>query len=309
MIIVKTQNLVKRYEDVLALDNVCFDINQGDVVGLLGPNGAGKSTLISCITSISSYDSGDIMVFGKPMKTSAYDIKKQIGIVPQDLSYYPNLSGYNNVKFFASLYGFKGKELAGQVKKALDFVGLWDKRKQKPRKYSGGMKRRLNIACAIAHNPKLIIMDEPTVGIDPQSRQHILESIRTLNKEGATIIYTSHYMEEVEAVCNYIYVMDKGRIIASGSKQELKDMVSKEKTLELVLGNITFNLVEAIKAVNGVKEVFADGNRLLVITQGKNIDEILECVKTYESTIESVNMKLCTLEDVFFSLTGRTLRD
>lgn len=293
----------------LALDNVCFDINEGNIVGLLGPNGAGKSTLISCITSILPYDSGEVSIFNKKMKANAYDIKKEIGIVPQDLSFYPNLSAYKNVRFFASLYGYKGEELESAVRRALDFVGLWDKKDIKAKKYSGGMKRRLNIACAIAHNPKLIIMDEPTVGIDPQSRTHILDSIRTLNDEGATIIYTSHYMEEVENVCNYINVMDKGRIIASGTKDELKAQVSNEKTLEIIVDNISFTLTECIKALPIVNELFVDGNRLMIITTGKSIDPILECIKDNEGSIESVTMKQCSLEDVFFSLTGRTLRD
>jgi len=307
--IVKTRNLVKRYGDLLALDNVNLNIGEGEIVGLLGPNGAGKSTLISCITSIVGCDSGEIEIFEKSMSQKAYDIKSQIGIVPQDLSFYPNMSAYGNVKFFASLYGFKGKKLENQVKRALEFVGLWDRRKERPKKYSGGMKRRLNIACAIAHNPKLIIMDEPTVGIDPQSRKHILDSIKTLNKEGATIIYTSHYMEEVETICNYVHVMDKGRVIASGTKKELKEMVSDEKTLELELEEIAFNVVDEVKKITGVKEAFVDNNRLLVVLHGSNIDEIITVVKKCNGTIVSVNMKKCTLEDVFFALTGRTLRD
>ncbi len=253
MVLVKTSNLVKRYGDFLALDNVCFDINEGNIVGLLGPNGAGKSTLISCITSILPYDSGEVSIFNKKMKANAYDIKKEIGIVPQDLSFYPNLSAYKNVRFFASLYGYKGEELESAVRRALDFVGLWDKKDIKAKKYSGGMKRRLNIACAIAHNPKLIIMDEPTVGIDPQSRTHILDSIRTLNDEGATIIYTSHYMEEVENVCNYINVMDKGRIIASGTKDELKAQVSNEKTLEIIVDNNLIHSNRMYKSITNSK--------------------------------------------------------
>ncbi|MCK5128925.1 MAG: ABC transporter ATP-binding protein [Clostridiales bacterium] len=309
MVVVKTQNLVKRYGDLLALDNVNFDIEEGQIVGLLGPNGAGKSTLISCITSISSYDSGSVEIFGKEMKQKAYDIKKDIGIVPQDLSFYPNMSAYGNVKFFSSLYGFKGKKLEEQVKKALEFVGLWEKRKQKPKKYSGGMKRRLNIACAIAHSPKLVIMDEPTVGIDPQSRNHILDSIRTLNRQGATIIYTSHYMEEVETLCSHINIMDNGRIIASGTKAQLKNMVSDESTLEIELENIAFNIIDKIKKIDGVVEAYIDNNRLLVVLRGKNIDEILLAINESKGSIVSVNMKKCTLEDVFFSLTGRTLRD
>ena len=307
--VVRTENLVKRYGDLLALDNVNFNISEGEIVGLLGPNGAGKSTLISCLTSISASDSGSIEIFNKPMSAKAYGIKKQIGIVPQDLSFYPNLSAYNNVKFFASLYGIKGEKLKEQIKRTLDFVGLWDKRNQKPKKYSGGMKRRLNIACAIAHNPKLIIMDEPTVGIDPQSRKHILDSIKVLNKEGATIIYTSHYMEEVESICTYVNIMDKGRIIAKGTKQELKNMVVDESALEIELDEVNFSVVEKVKAVNGVREAYFDGNMLSVIIEGRIVNEVLAAINKLDYTILSVNMKKCSLEDVFFTLTGRNLRD
>jgi len=307
--IVRCENLVKRYDNLLALDNVNFNIEKGEIVGLLGPNGAGKSTLISCITSIISSDSGKVFIFDKLMNSKAYDIKKQIGIVPQDLSYYPNLSAYKNVKFFASLYGLKGDELKNQIKRTLDFVGLWDKRNQKAKKYSGGMKRRLNIACAIAHNPKLIIMDEPTVGIDPQSRKHILDSIRTLNKEGATILYTSHYMEEVESICTYVNVMDNGRIIAKGTKQELKDMVADESALEIELDKADYNVVEKVKDIKGVKEAFFNGNVLSIIIEGKIVNKIVEAISGNGNIIASVNMKKCSLEDVFFTLTGRNLRD
>jgi len=309
MMVVETRNLIKRYGDLLALDNVNFSIAEGEITGLLGPNGAGKSTLISCITTLTDYDSGDIEIFGKKMTQKAYDIKRQIGIVPQDLSFYPNLSAYENVKFFASLYGFKGAELKEQIKRTLDFVGLWDKRNQKAKRYSGGMKRRLNIACAIAHKPKLIIMDEPTVGIDPQSRNHILDSIKVLNNEGATIIYTSHYMEEVESLCTYVNIMDNGRIIAQGTKQELKDMVADENALEIELENADFNIVDEVRKVSGVSEAFFDGNVLSVILRGKNVNKVVETISKCNGIVLSINMKKCTLQDVFFTLTGRSLRD
>lgn len=309
MLVVKTENLIKRYNDYLALDHVNIQIEEGEILGLLGPNGAGKSTFINTITSILPYDSGHIELFDKDVKKHLKDVKKYIGIVPQELSLYTDISAYDNVKFFASLYGFKGQELNNQVKQALEFTGLWARRKEKPKKFSGGMKRRLNIACAIAHKPKLIIMDEPTVGIDPQSRNHILESVKTLNERGATIIYTSHYMEEVESICSRIEIIDKGKVIASGTKEELKEMISNEKHITIDLSTSNYNIVELVNNLKDVKEVYLENNQLIVITTGKNVDKIIDTVSDNGGTIEAINMKQLSLEDVFLTLTGRTLRD
>lgn len=309
MLVVKTEDLIKRYNDCLALDHVSIKIEEGEILGLLGPNGAGKSTFINTITSILPYDSGRIELFGKDIKTHLKEIKKYIGIVPQDLSLYTDISAYENVKFFASLYGFRGKELSEQVRQALEFTGLWNRRKDKSKKFSGGMRRRLNIACAIAHKPKLIIMDEPTVGIDPQSRNHILDSVKILNEMGATIIYTSHYMEEVETLCNRIEIIDKGKVIAHGTKEELKDRISNEKNINIQLSASNYNIVDAVKTISGVKDVFLDKNRLTVITVKKNVDQIIDIVTKNGGSIEGINMKQLSLEDVFLTLTGRSLRD
>lgn len=225
--ILTIKNITKKYGDKTVVSNESFSIFKGDIVGFIGPNGAGKSTTINMISTIIEPDNGTISFHGKNIKENYNCYKKLLGIVPQDLAIYEDLNAYDNVKFFCSLYGVQGSNLKDKVKKALCFVGLWDKRKDLPSKFSGGMKRRLNIACAIAHEPELLIMDEPTVGIDPQSRNNILEAIKTLNENGTTILYTSHYMEEVDVLCNRIVLIDKGNVIEDLAKDEYKSKYQK----------------------------------------------------------------------------------
>lgn len=222
-VLLKIKNINKQYGDKKVVSGESFDVLEGDILGFIGPNGAGKSTSINMMTTIILPDSGEIYFQGKEIKKQENIYKKALGVVPQDLAIYEDLNAYDNVKFFCSLYNFKGEELKQKVKEALEFVGLWDRRKDLPSKFSGGMKRRLNIACAIAHSPKLLIMDEPTVGIDPQSRNNILETIKTLNKRGTTVIYTSHYMEEIDALCNRIVLIDKGSILEDLDKDTYKN--------------------------------------------------------------------------------------
>lgn len=240
--ILEVENLKKGYKDKKAVQGISFGINEGEILGFLGPNGAGKSTSINMISTVLSPDEGKIKYMGEDIRKIDKKFKKSLGVVPQDLSLFNDLSAYDNVKFFCSLYGIRGEQLKKCVKEALEFVELWDRRHENPPSFSGGMKRRLNIACAIAHKPRLIIMDEPTVGIDPQSRNHILEEVKTLNKSGVTVIYTSHYMEEVEAVCSRIVIMDEGKIIEEGNKEELKQKYSKNKDEQTSLEEIFLNL-------------------------------------------------------------------
>lgn len=241
--LVELKNLEKKYKDFKAVDINELNIKEGEIFGFLGPNGAGKTTTISILSGLYTKFSGDVKIFNKDIKKQSFDIKKQMGVVPQDLALVDDLTAYENVTFFAKLYGLKGEKLKSSVQETLEFVGLWDRKNDFPTKFSGGMKRRLNIACAIVHKPKLIIMDEPTVGIDPQSRNNILETVKKLNEQGSTIIYTSHYMEEIEAVCTDICIMDHGKIIARGNKEELKSLVKKENgekaTLEEVFLSLT----------------------------------------------------------------------
>ncbi|SCZ05826.1 ABC transporter ATP-binding protein [Alkaliphilus peptidifermentans] len=309
--ILKINNLVKRYNEVLAVDNVNLFIKEGEVYGLLGPNGAGKTTLINTILGLTRYDDGSIEIFGKDLKKHEYEIKKEIGIVPQDLAIYEDLTAYENIAYFGRLYGLRGNLLKERIEEALSFTGLWDRRKDLPKKFSGGMKRRLNIACAIMHHPKLIIMDEPTVGIDPQSRKMILESVLKLNQMGSTIIYTSHYMEEVEAICSNITIVDHGKIIARGTKEELKAMISFEERLNIEVSSVNYNLVEGLKKMEDVKECSLDGKKLLIISKknANNLSKIIDEIVKMGVEIHGVNIEKPTLEGVFLTLTGRSLRD
>ena len=220
--ILSIQNVTKKYGEKVIIANENFSVYKGDILGFIGPNGAGKSTSINIISTLVSPDNGSILFHGKDISSNSLNYKKSLGIVPQDLAIYEDLNAYDNVAFFCSLYGIHSMKLKEKVKKALEFVGLWDRRKDLPSKFSGGMKRRLNIACAIAHGPELLIMDEPTVGIDPQSRNKILEAVKELNRTGTTVIYTSHYMEEIEALCNRIVLLDKGNVIEDLSKNDYK---------------------------------------------------------------------------------------
>ncbi|MHB8126213.1 MAG: ABC transporter ATP-binding protein [Desulfitobacteriaceae bacterium] len=308
--LVEVRNLVKRYKDVLAVDNVNFSIEEGEIFGLLGPNGAGKTTAINAMIGLTRVDRGEIVIFGKNFKECELEIKRDLGIVPQDIAIFEDLTAYENLCYFGKLYGLKGSLLKERVEGALEFTGLLEKKKQYPKKFSNGMKRRLNIACAIIHHPKLIIMDEPTVGIDPQSRNHILQSIKQLNKMGSTIIYISHYMEEIEEICTKIVIMDHGRVIAKGTKEELKALMTSDERVVVELSTANYTLVDNIKKLSGVKDAYVNGTELTVISQknSKNLSGIIDHVSE-SSEIISLNVEQPSLETVFLTLTGRSLRD
>lgn len=308
--ILEVKNLNKRYGNKLVVDNMNMNIGRGEVIGLLGPNGAGKTTLINSIIGITEIQSGSIHIFRKSMAKDPMNIKSRIGVVPQNIALFNEFSAVENVTYFGRLYGLRGSQLKENVREALEFVDLWERRLDSPKKYSGGMKRRLNIACAIVHKPDFVIMDEPTVGIDPQSRNHILESIKVLNKQGTTIIYTSHYMEEVEALCSRIVIMDNGKLIAEGTKDQLAEYVQEERIAEIELDQINFSVTEAIKSVYGVKECTLSGNLVTVVFDKSNhISKIINAISDKGVTITKINMKEANLEDVFLTLTGKTLRD
>ena len=231
--VVKIENLVKRYKELIALDHFNLEIQKGEIFGLLGPNGSGKTTTINCLLSLLKYDKGSIEIFGQQMTPDNYDVKRRIGIVMQNVAVFEELNVYENIDYFCGLY-IKDKTLRRQyVEEAIEFAGLGEFVKFRPKKLSGGLLRRLNIACGIAHKPELIILDEPTVAVDPQSRNRILEGIVELNRKGATIIYTSHYMEEVEQICTRIAIMDKGKNIALGTSDELKSMIRNSETIKI----------------------------------------------------------------------------
>jgi ABC-2 type transport system ATP-binding protein len=226
--ILSIKDLKKSFGEIEVVRGLNFDINRGDILGFLGPNGAGKSTTINMIAMLLEKESGKVIFDGIDVTENNIKLKKSLGLVPQDIALFSDLTAYENVKFFCSLYGIKGNQLREATKEALEKVGLWNRKDDFPDSFSGGMKRRLNIACSIAHKPKLLIMDEPTVGIDPQSRNNILEVVKELREEGTTIIYISHYMEEVDVICSKIIIMDKGKIIEEGDKEEIKSKYKKQ---------------------------------------------------------------------------------
>jgi ABC-2 type transport system ATP-binding protein len=302
-------NIVKRYNAHTALDHVSFDIRKGEVLGLLGPNGAGKTTAIRILTGLTSADAGEVALFGQKLRGHAADIKQRIGIVPQELALYETLSSRDNLSYFGKLYGIKGDQLKSRVDEVLEVLGLADVSKKAPKKFSGGMKRRLNIGCAIIHKPELLILDEPTVGIDPQSRNHILDFVETMNKQGTTVLYTSHYMEEVERLCSRVLIMDLGRVIADGTVEELTRASLFEEMVMLEVREMTPMLVDNIKKVQGVLSCDFDG-RILKVTStagSQNLARVLECAAPY--VILSASAQRPTLEDAFLAMTGKKLRD
>ena len=312
MTIVKMDQVTKKFGDVTAVDKVSLEIEEGEIFGLLGPNGAGKSTAINMITGLLSIDKGSISIYGKDVRKDKMATKSYVGIVPQDIAIYEDLTSLENVKFFASLYGLRGKALEEAALEALEFTGLSEKRNQFPKSFSGGMKRRLNIACAIAHKPKIIIMDEPTVCIDPQSRNHILQSVKKLNDMGSTIIYTSHYMEEVEEICTRIAIMDHGKVIALGTCEELENMINDRDVVVVTISDPASRVDEkSIREIPGVENVDIGENTVKITSAREvtNLDKIIQYFLQNDFTIKSVESKTPDLETGFLSLTGRTLRD
>jgi len=309
--LISVKNLEKSFKDNKVLKGISFDVRCGEILCILGPNGAGKSTTINILTAALGADSGEITFNGAPIGRQLRRYKQSLGIVPQEISLYEELSAEQNLSFFASLYGLHGSGLKDAVDKALLFAGLDDRRHDKVKTFSGGMKRRLNIACAIAHEPEIVIMDEPTVGIDPQSRNYILESIKKLRDKGMTVIYTTHYMEEVEVISSRIIIMDHGAIIAEGTKESLKESIENEK-------RYTINIEENGKikrdeffAVEGVKAVKIEENSIEItsIRGVENLDRIIALLSNHGEKIKNITSENASLEMVFLKLTGRKLRD
>ena len=312
---VRVNGLVKRYGDVRALDSFDLDVHQGEIFGLLGPNGSGKSTAINCILALLTYDAGQIRVFDQSIGPTSYDVKRRIGVVPQDVSVFNELTVVENIDYFCSLYVPDSRRRATLVDEAVDFVGLGEFRRFRPGKLSGGLKRRLNIACGIAHKPDLIFFDEPTVAVDPQSRNAILEGIRRLNREGATIIYTSHYMEEVEQIASRILIMDHGRHLALGTAEELKAMTGMGERITVETPDLTEagepDIVQRIRALPFVVEATYDGGELDVQCRPgeRNLVDLLDLLESAGVSIGHLTSRPPTLNDVFLELTGKALRD
>ena len=309
--IIEIKNLVKQYKELKAIDDLSFEVKKGEILGVLGPNGSGKSTTINCILSLLNYNQGSIKIFGKEMKPNSYDIKAKIGVVFQDVSVFDELTVYENIDYFCGLYIKDKEQRKKYVEEAIELVGLTDFKKFYPKKLSGGLLRRLNIACGIAHKPELIFFDEPTVAVDPQSRNNILDGIKKLRDNGATIVYTTHYMEEVEILCDRVIILDKGKILASGTTDELKDLAKIEEKIIIEVNNLDDEYIEKIKSKRSVDEVTYDGNILLVTyTEGKNnLVNMIDYLKKESIKYNKIYSERPTLNDVFLELTGKELRD
>lgn len=309
--VIEVENLVKRYKELVALDHFNLTIQEGEIFGLLGPNGSGKTTAISSILSLLRYDKGRIRVFGKEMRPDSYDSKREIGVVLQNVAVFDELTVYENIDYFCGLYVKDKKTRKRYVEEAIQFVELDEFRKFYPKKLSGGLLRRLNIACGIAHKPKLIFFDEPTVAVDPQSRNRILEGILELNKKGATIVYTSHYMEEVEQICSRIAIMDKGQNVAIGTKGELKKMIKNTETITVEVPELGKEKLARFRELEHAYEAVLENGKLLIRFSGgrQNLIHVLELLHADEIPFGRVFTELPTLNDVFLEITGKELRD
>ncbi len=308
----ETVKLSKTFKNIKAVDEIDLYLNRGESVGLLGPNGAGKSTTISMISSLMKPTSGDVLLNGKSTIKDPSEIRKVLGVVPQEIALYEELSAYENLKFFGEVYSVDKKRLEERIQYTLEMVGLKERQKGLIKTFSGGMKRRVNIAAALLHEPEILILDEPTVGIDPQSRNHILETVKRLNEEqGTTVLYTSHYMEEVEQLCDRVYIVDHGKLVASGTINELLSILSSEDTIQIQLSQTTDSLIEKVSAIDHVLRVDETKEGIRVISKkGSNLlSQIVQIAESEDLQIVHFEVEVPSLEDVFLHLTGKTLRD
>lgn len=311
MNVIEVKNLTKSYKNLVAVDNLSFEVKEGEILGLLGPNGSGKSTTINAILSLLKCDKGIVKIFGKKMTPDAYDIKSKIGVIFQEVAVFEELTVYENLDYFCGLY-IKDKTIREKyIEDAIKLVSLENYKKFYPKQLSGGLKRRLNIACGIVHKPKLIILDEPTVAVDPQSRNGILNGIEKLREEGASILYTTHYMEEVEILCDRIIILDKGKIIAEGTSDELKKMANIEEKITVEINNLDSKILEDIEKFKTVDEVNYTNNILLIkYKKGKNnLGDLIDYLKDNKVKYNKIFSERPTLNDVFLELTGKELRD
>lgn len=309
--IIKVENITKRFKEKLVLDNVSYEVNKGEIFGFIGPNGAGKSTLINIMTGILVPNNGTISICGYDILKEPIKAKSCIGYVPQEIALIEEINAYANLEYFGALYGLKGKVLKERIKEALEITGLSEKKKEKVKNFSGGMKRRLNIAVAIMHHPKVLILDEPTVGVDPQSRKHIFDFVRSVTKEqGTTVVYTSHYMEEVEELCNRVFIMDLGKEVAYGNKEDVKASVFPNNKVIIEVSDLVGEDLLALKNVNDVLNVSQEENNLiLTIGEEFKLAQVLFFLEKNNKTIKKITYDEAKLEDVFLALTGKSLRN
>jgi ABC-2 type transport system ATP-binding protein len=304
--------LTKIFKNTKAVKGVNLYLEKGETVGLLGPNGAGKSTTISMLSSLVQPTSGDVLLKGESVKEQPQHLREILGVVPQEIAVFPELTAYENMSFFGKIYKLPKSELKQRIEEVLTLVGLEQRQKEPVKQFSGGMKRRLNIAVALLHQPEILIMDEPTVGIDPQSRNYILETVKKLNEEkGITVLYTSHYMEEVEFLCQRLYIMDRGEVIASGTKDEVKNILSSEHTIEVEVEKVNPAFIEKLESIPAISSVTTLDKKIILLAPKKInlLEDVFDAAKQTDSPLKGIQIKAPTLEDVFLHLTGRKLRD
>lgn len=309
--VIEVKNLCKSYKELKAIDKLSFDVYEGEILGLLGPNGSGKSTTINCILSLLNFQEGMIKIFSKEMNPNSYEIKKNIGVIFQEIAVFNELTVYENIDYFCGLYIKNKQKKKEYVLDAIKLVGLEDFIKFYPKQLSGGLLRRLNIACGIAHKPKLIFLDEPTVAVDPQSRNNILDGIKHLRDNGSTIVYTTHYMEEVELICNRIIILDKGKIIAEGNSDSLKAKANACEKIVVKLENVTSEIVNKIKTLDYIDNIKINNNTIIITyhKEENNLEKLINLLKVNNTSYHSIFSERPTLNDVFLELTGKDLRD
>ena len=308
---IQVLDLHKNFEDVYAVQGVSFDVQAGDIFSLLGPNGAGKSTIISMLACLLEPTQGDALVMGHSILREPMAVKEAIGVIPQEVALYEDLSARENLSFWGKMYGLRGTPLRQRVDEVLEVTGLTERQKGRVSKFSGGMKRRLNIGIALLHRPQVIIMDEPTVGIDPQSRRNILDNVKELNQQGMTVLYTTHYMEEAQELSDHIAIMDLGKVIAQGTHDELVKIVGELDRIDLTINAEAERVMEQWQATEGVHQVSADNSQLTLLVDDSNLvlPRLFESATRAGVRITSVEIQEPNLEAVFLHLTGRALRD
>lgn len=309
--VIEIKNLTKQYKKNKAVDNLSFEVHKGEILGLLGPNGSGKSTTINCVLSLLNFNKGNIKIFNKEMTPNSYDIKRKIGVVFQDVAVFNELTVFENIDYFCGLYISDKLKRKKYVEDAIKLVGLQEFKKYYPKQLSGGLLRRLNIACGIAHKPEIIFLDEPTVAVDPQSRNNILDGIKTLRANGATIVYTTHYMEEVEILCDRVIILDKGKIIASGTNDELKELANIKEKISIEVKGLDSRYLNEIKNVSSVNEVNYENDILKISykSEHNNLENVIAFLKNNNIKYRKIYSERPTLNDIFLELTGKELRD
>lgn len=311
--LIEVKQLVKRYKELIALDHFDFHLEEGEIVGLLGPNGSGKTTLINCMLSLLKFDKGEINIFGRPISPNDWETKSQIGVVPQELAFFAMLTVKENIDYFCGLYVDDKRKREQLVKEAIAFTGLEGYEKALPRKLSGGLRRRLNIACGIAHKPRLLFLDEPTVAVDAQSRNFILEGVQKMNEQGTSVVYTTHYLEEAEKICSRIVILDKGKNLVSGTREELLGMISTNEIIHISFLHVPEGLEERLMALPHVISVTRNGTPLDFVLKFEkasgNLFSLTELLRTENLTYTQLYSERPSLNDVFLELTGKELRD